>query len=620
MRICFSSDENRNVTAVITGTVGITECELFRTEMQKDGLEDAESLTLDLSGVPYVTSSGLREFLTLKKRMGQKPFRMTGICDDVYQVLEMTGFSSIMDCEKAPAKLADYAAMSFRDFLAYKVQSGHTEVVIQDSRRKCTWADIDRGASNIASDLAKMGVRKGTHVAICSANSVNWLLTFFAVQKLGGIAILINYKAEIAAISDIADAADVTCFCYGEVLSAKDPAELIDALIGEKSKIRYVYDMRADRDFLSTVPEGALPQYKVASDDVALMIFTSGSTGRPKAVMLTAYNLLTSAANLAKSISMTSADIACVVSPMFHISGIGGGTFTNLIVDARIVLPPSVKTDVILNVIEQEKCTIFNCVPTIMLAMIHHPDFTPEKVQSLRYSKLSGAPITKAQFLEITQKTGHIHLGSSYGMTEIAPITSTLYGDTVEHITETVGRPVEDVQVRVVDLTTRADCPPGVQGEILARGNNLLTGYYKLDAQAQPMDEDGWMCTGDLGYFSEDGYLHFTGRLKNLIIRGGENISPGEIASVLTELPEIADAVAFGIPDEQMGELVGAAVCLRDGAVYREETIRAHAEKKLAKYKWPTAYVCFDSFPHLSNGKVDGVKLKKAFLQQIRKG
>ncbi|MCQ2420528.1 MAG: AMP-binding protein, partial [Clostridia bacterium] len=475
MKICFSSDEKRNVTAVITGSIGIPECALFREEVQKAGLDSAQSLTLDLSGVPYVTSSGLREFLTLKKRMGQRPFRLTGICGEVYQVLEMTGFSAIMDCERAPAKPVDYSAMSFRDFLAYKAQSGNTKIMIQDRLHKCTWADIDRGASNIAADLAKMGVGKGTHVAICSANSVNWLLTFFAVQKLGGIAILINYKAELASICDIADSADVTCFCYGEVLSAKDPADLVSVLTAPGSKIQNIYDMRADRDFLSAVPETALPiQNEVAPDDVALMIFTSGSTGRPKAVMLTAYNLLTSAENIAKSIDMSSEDTACVVSPMFHISGIGGGTFTNLIADARIVLPTSAKPDVILNVIEQEKCTVFNCVPTVMLALINHPDFKPERVQSLRYSKLSGAPITKAQFMEITEKTGHVHLAASYGMTEIAPITSTLYGDTIEHITETVGKPVEGVQVRVVNPTTRVDCPLGVSGEILAQGNNLL--------------------------------------------------------------------------------------------------------------------------------------------------
>ena len=620
MNIRFTTDAHQNVTVHVSGVLGISESSNFTIKMQKTDLDNAHSVTLDFSDLNYITSSGLRSILTLKKRLGEKSFRITGINETVFQVLHMTGFDAIIDCETI-TETVDYTKMSFRDFLAYKTQSGYQGIVLQDSTHKLTWADVDRGARNIAADLAKMGVGKGTHVAICSANSVNWLLTFFAVQLLGGIAILINYKSEVEAIRDIADYADVTCFCYGKVLSVKDPEDLLRVITAPGSKIRHVYDMSPEQDFLSSEPDAALKiENTVNADDVALMIFTSGSTGLPKAVMLTAYNLLTSAGNIAESIEMSSRDIACVVAPMFHISGIGGGTFTNLIADARIVLPPSTKPDVILGIIEKEKCTIFNCVPTVMLTLINHPDFTAEKLSSLRYSKLSGAPVTKAQFMEITEKTGNIHLASSYGMTEIAPITGTVYGDSIEHITETVGKPVEDVEVRVVDPVTRAALPTGVSGEIIARGVNLLTGYYKLPIDKQPIDADGWMCTGDLGYFAEDGYLHFTGRLKNLIIRGGENISPGEIVSAITELPYIADARAFGIPDERMGELVGAAVTLREGAVFNEEAIRSHMEKKLAKYKWPSAYACFDAFPYLPNGKVDEVSLKKAFLARIKKG
>lgn len=620
MNIRFETDTNNNVIVYVSGLLGISETETFLDKVRNSGIDSFQSITFDLSELTYITSSGLRALLSLKKRVCDTPFCITGLNDDVYQVFEMTGFNAILNCQKA-LTASDFSNMSFRDFLAYKVRSGYNGIIIQDDLRKLTWTDIDRGAKNIASDLAKMGVGKGSHVAICSANSINWLLTFFAVQILGGIAILINYKAELTSIRDIADYADVTCFCYGKVLSAKEPKELIDVITSPGSKITHVYNMGPDKDFLSNEPDDTLKiDNKVNADDVALMIFTSGSTGLPKAVMLTAYNLLVSAGNIAASIEMTNKDTVCVVSPMFHISGIGGGTFTNLIVDARIVLPSSAKPDVILNIIENEHCTIFNCVPTVMLALINHPDFTSGKVSSLRYSKLSGAPITKTQFTEITEKTGNVHLASSYGMTEIAPITSTVYGDTIEHITETVGKPVSGVEVRIVDPATRCDMPVNTDGEIIARGVNLLTGYYKLPVDKQPIDADGWMSTGDLGHFDDEGYLHFTGRLKNLIIRGGENISPGEIVDAVTELPEVADARAFGIPDERMGELVGVAVLMKNGAVYDENSIRTHAEGQLAKYKWPSAYVCFESFPYLPNGKVDEVSLKKAFLGKIKKG
>ena len=206
---------------------------------------------------------------------------------------------------------------------------------------------------------------------------------------------------------------------------------------------------------------------------------------------------------------------------------------------------------------------------------------------------------------------------SSYGLSEMAPVSITNYGDTDDHLLHTVGKPVENIEIKIRDTATGADCPSGVSGEVLVQGFNQMTGYYKVDLDKQSIDIEGWLHTGDLGFIDEEGYLHLSGRLKELIIRGGENIMPGEVESAISELDIIDNVKVIGVPSDFFGEEVGACIKLKDGAAWDEGAVKQALSKSLEKFKIPAYYVIYDEFPMLGTGKIDGVTLKADALKKI---
>lgn len=615
----------------ISGRIDSTNAQELTEACAQVEFDKIEKLVMDFAEVAYISSAGLRSLLVIRKKAGSGKFFVANVNSSVEDIFVTTGFSAILDYSAAEESLSQDCSvakdapavenMSFKAFLAYKQEYGVKTPILQLADRSLTWQDIEVGSQIIAEDLSKLGVKRGSHVAIGGRNSLNWVLTFFAVQKLGAIAMLMNFNLTIDEIIRMSHSADITHLCYGKMNAITDEEQFKTAVTGEESLIDYMYDIGNHIDFFARANEYEATKDKhrgsVESDDVAVMIFTSGSTGNPKAVMLSASNILSSAKVQADDLRLSAADISCMVSPMFHISGLGGGLIGNMIYDTKVLLPSSVKPNIILELLEKEKCSVFNAVPTMMFSIVDHPEFSSEKVKNLRYSKLAGAPITEAQCKILQEKMPANHFVASYGMSEIAPITCTLYEDTVQHIISTVGKPVKNVQLKIVNPANGEECAIGVSGEILVRGTNQMLGYYKLAVDSQAIDSDGWLHTGDLGKFDEDGYVYFTGRAKELIIRAGENISPNEIAAVLTEKDEIADAKVFGIPDDFYGEIVGAALLTKEGCAFDEEAIREHVKTRLAKFKWPEHYVVYEQFPLLSNGKIDGVSLKKDFIKRI---
>lgn len=620
MQIKNTVQENEILLSV-SGRIDSTNAQELTEACSQVDFDKIERLVMDFAEVAYISSAGLRSLLVIRKKAGAGKFFVSNVSSQVEEILVTTGFSEVLDYS-VMAETVSVENMSFKAFLAYKQEHGVKTPILQLEDVSLTWQDIEVGSQIIAEDLSKLGVKRGSHVAIGGRNSLNWVLTFFAVQKLGAIAMLMNFNLTVDEIIRMSHSADITHLCYGKMNAITDEEQFKAAVTGEASRINHMYDIGNRVNFFARAEEYEALKDKhrgnVEGEDVAVMIFTSGSTGNPKAVMLSAANILSSGKVQAEDLLLSAADISCMVSPMFHISGLGGGLIGNMINDTKVLLPSSVKPHIILELIEKEKCTIFNAVPTMMFSIVDHPDFSAEKVKTLRYSKLSGAPITEAQCKMLQEKMPGNHFVASYGMSEVAPITCTLYEDTVEHIISTVGKPVKNIQLKIVNPANGQECPVGVSGEIYVQGNNLMLGYYKLDADSQAIDSDGWLHTGDLGKFDDDGYVYFTGRAKELIIRAGENISPNEIVAALTEKEDIADAKVFGIPDAFYGEIVGAAVLMKEGCAFDEESTREHVKTRLAKFKWPEHYVVYEQFPLLSNGKIDGVSLKKDFLERVK--
>ena len=317
-------------------------------------------------------------------------------------------------------------------------------------------------------------------------------------------------------------------------------------------------------------------------------------------------------------LKITKEDKACLILPLFHIFGLVANLFPNNIADAETIILDNIKTANIIKVISENKCTLFNSVPTMLLSIINNKDFQPEKLSTLRATISAGASISEAQMTMLSELLPNNHFISSYGLSEMAPISISDYDDTKEHLTKTIGKPMKNIQIRIFDNEKQQVCPVGESGEIQVQGYNLMTCYYKAALDDQSIDDEGWLHTGDLGYFDEEGYIHFVGRSKELIIRGGENIVPNEVISAISQEDYIADAKVFGVPDDFWGETVAAAIVMKEGFTFDEEKLRESLKTRLAKYKIPAHFFVYDSFPSLPNGKVDSVNLKKEVIQKAK--
>ena len=616
------SISDRVAKVEVEGRLDVNSAPQFHEKMAAIDLDLIDKVEMDLSGVGYVSSVGLREFIILKKKLGEKTLRLEKVNPLVDEIFRTTGFDTILDYSVFDPK-TDYSHMSFKGFLAHKAKNGPDKEILYSEGASYNWQEIDKCSHIIANDLAKLGVGKGTHVAICGANSINWVLTFYAIQKLGAIAILANSSLSAPEIVKLSGIGDITVFCYGEILTMEDEKEFLSEITGEGSLINTVYDIRKNISFKERLPEYDDIRNKfegrVGTDDAALMIFTSGSTGIPKGVLLSAYNILNAACSNAESIRLTKDDRACLILPLFHVFGMVAGLFANAVSDASMMLPGKVKTAEIIRTIAENKCTVFHAVPTMLLSIINNPEFSPEKLASLRSTILSGAPVSEAQMRMLQELFPGNHFAASYGLSEMAPVSITDYEDSVRHITKTIGKPVSSVDIRIFDNESGKVCKPGTTGEIQVRGYNLMTCYYKADMNTQSIDGDGWLHTGDLGYLVDDGYLYFVGRSKELIIRGGENIVPNEIASAISQNEDIADVKVVGVPDEFWGEIVAAAVLMKEGKTFEEEEMRSELKQRLARFKMPAHFIVYDKFPMLANGKVDSVTLKNDIVCKCKK-
>ena len=601
------------------GKLDAVSAPVFREEISKTDLTPFNKIILDFENVPYISSAGLRELLIVKKKLRPGvPLHIRNASEEVAEIFEMTGFADYLVIERADAA-ADVSEMSFGAFLKHKAMHEGGKPVLSHAGKTYTWSDVDAVSSVIAEELYKRGVRKGAHVGLCGENSANWVFTFYAIQKLGAIGLLLNPQLTEAEIIRFSDIGDITFLCYGETPMVPDmPDRARD--IAAHSCVESFMSIRSDVDFTCR-PAPAIDHYQanVRPDDACVMVFTSGSTGRPKGAMLSAYNILSAACSNVESLRLTCEDTACLILPMFHIFGLVAGLFANAVADARMIIPENLRTDTVVRTVYENRCTVMHAVPTFFLAILKTRGFEPETLGTLRSTILSGAATSEAHMLRFAELFPNNHFAVSYGMSEMAPISITDYGDTIAHICHTVGKPVKNVRVRIYDNVAQTECEAGRAGEIQVQGYNLMTCYYKEDLEKQAINADGWMSTGDLGMFDGDGYLRFVGRLKELIIRGGENIVPGEVISALCEEDCIADARVYGVPDDFYGEKVAAAIVLSDPEHYKKSQVYKNLATKLAGFKLPDWFIVYDAFPTLPNGKVDSVKLKNEILERCIK-
>ena len=612
-------DVTKNGNKVVVATEGTVDTEtapkLSETLLKLD-YGDLD-LTIDFDKTDYITSAGLRVLLVARKKLSETTMHIINVNEMIAEVFQITGFSNILTYTLKEVNEVD-CHLSFKELLKKRSNDGLAFVF---AGRSYTWRDIDRLSQIVANDLAKAGVKKGSHVGICSPNSINWIITFFAGQKLGAIALLVNYGLKPDEIATLAEIGEITYLCYGAIPGITDFGIFSAALLGGRSAVTYMYDIGMGVDFTKRIAEYDDVSDKFNEtfhfDDPSVVIFTSGSTGKPKAVLSSSFNLLNSVKAISAECDFTSADKSCAFLPFFHVFGFASCIGIGLLYGCVSYIPVNNKPETLIDIIKNEKCTIFNTVPTMFLAMIQQPSFTPEALSSLRVSALGGSAISESQMTMLHSLLPNNHFCNIYGMSENAVITITHYEDTFEHITQTVGTNANGIEIEIRNPANGKKVPDGEPGEIYIRSKEMIICYYNLPIEKQPLDDEGWLATGDLGVVLPDGYLKLVGRAKDLIIRGGENISPGEIADEIAKLPGVADVKVIGVPHEVLGEEVAAVIMLKDGAEFDEDAARQTLSDKLAKYKIPAYFVIVDKFPMLGSGKIDAITLKKEVLAKL---
>jgi len=350
-------------------------------------------------------------------------------------------------------------------------------------------------------------------------------------------------------------------------------------------------------------------------NDVINMQYTSGTTGFPKGVMLTHRNVVNNARMVGDVMGMTHKDKLLIQVPFFHCFGCVMSTMNCVYHGSTMVVLEFFDPLKALAAIAAERCTAVNGVPTMFVAILNHPDFDRYDLTSLRTGIMAGAPCPEETMNQVRDKMHCEEIVIAFGQTESAPVmTMTRRDDPVKLRVSTVGRLLPDIEGKIVNPETREDVPPGVQGEIVTRSDCVMKGYYKMpEATAEAIDKEGWLHTGDLGKMDENGYFKVTGRIKDMIIRGGENIYPREIEEFLYQHPKVINVQVIGIPDMKYGEQVLAAIQLKNGQEATAEELVEFCKGKIARHKIPKYWEFVDSFPMTASGKVQKYKMKEIF-------
>ena len=515
-----------------------------------------------------------------------------------------------------------------------------------------TWHQFRAECDRAARGLMALGINKGDHVAIWSTNYPEWVVAQFATAKIGAVLVTVNPAYRTHELEFLLNQSDAVALMlignfrtsdYAAMLAEVAP-ELANSVPGrlhsEKlPRLRNVIFIPPHEGTAGACPPGmfawadlaglgeeisasalAQRQSDTDPDDVICIMYTSGTTGNPKGVMLTHHNLVANAAYTMQGLRFTQDDRLCIPVPFYHCFGSVLGTLACATTGAAMIIPSEYfDPGKALAAVERERCTAIHGVPTMFIAELEHPDFDRFDLRSLRTGIMAGSPCPIEVMRQVIDRMGCREMTVGYGLTEAAPIiTLTRSDDTIERRVSTVGTVIPHVEARIVDPDTGEEVPAGEQGELCSRSFMNMKGYYKLpEATEAAIDGDGWLHTGDLATVDGEGYFKITGRSKDMIIRGGENVYPREIEEFLYTNPKVADVQVVGVPDQRFGEEIMAWVLLRAGEQATEDEIRDFCRGRIAHYKVPR-YVRFVSeFPMTVTGKIQKFVMRDISIREL---
>lgn len=511
---------------------------------------------------------------------------------------------------------------------------------------RLTYRQFREAVDQVSRGLMALDINKGDRVGIWAMNYAEWIMVQYATAKIGAIMVNINpayrtfeleyclKQSEIKLLilqgrfktSDYVGMFYETCpEAYesrpGRILSEKFPFLKTVIFMGD---IPYNGMFQWD-DLLkkgeSISQDELLERERTLDFDDAINIqYTSGTTGYPKGVVLTHHGVLNNGYIIGEGMGFTEKDRLCIPVPFYHCFGMVLSNMACVSHGSTMVIPgPAFDPEDVLKTIEAERCTAVHGVPTMFIAELRHPDFSKYDLRSLRTGIMAGSPCPIETMKEVATKMHMSEVVIVYGQTETSPgVTMTTTKDPLEKRVATVGRVFPHTEIKIIDPETKKIMPRGEIGEICARGYMTMRCYYNNPtATRQAKDEHGWVHTGDLGSFDPDGFVHIEGRLKDMVIRGGENIYPREIEEFLHQNPKIADVYVIGVPDERYGEELMAWIKLEAGESMSEDEIRNYSEGKIARYKIPKYYAFVDSFPITVSGKIQKFKMREMGIEML---
>jgi fatty-acyl-CoA synthase len=485
--------------------------------------------------------------------------------------------------------------------------------------RRLTWRELLLSAGSLASGLAALGILAGDRVGIWAMSCYEWVIVYLACARLGAVLVTVNPACRSYELAFILTKSRMRILFLRERDERTNYAEILTQVRRDNAASEPPTQLERTVVFGSEEWARALasqprPPFESAIDDVANIQYTSGTTGSPKGVLLTHRNLLNNAFLVAQALGYTEHDRICVPVPLSHCFGSVLGILTAVVSGAAIILPDwRFQPATTLAAVDAERATSLYGVPTMFIAELGHPDFSRFQFPELRTGLMAAAPCPVEVVHQVITRMHCPELTIGYGLTETSPIiTMSAADDTFEHRATTVGNVLPCTELKVVSLETGETVERGVQGEICARGYLVMKGYDgEPEATARAIDPDGWFHTGDLGAMREDGYLNITGRAKDMIIRGGENIYPREVEEFLYTHPKIAEIQVTGIPDERLGEIVVAWIRLKTGETATAEEIRAFCAGRIASFKIPERIRFVDSFPTTLSGKIQKFRMRE---------
>ena len=506
---------------------------------------------------------------------------------------------------------------------------GAREALVESwTGRRWTYAELDRDVDAVARGLLAAGIGKGDRVGIWSPNCAEWVLLQYATAKAGVVLVNVNPAYRTHELQYVLQQSGVRLLVSATSFKTSDYRAMVDEVRPRCPELeRVVLLGTPDWDALVAGGEAVAPEAlrermdSLSPDDPINIQYTSGTTGFPKGATLSHHNILNNGFFVTELIGFTEADRLCVPVPFYHCFGMVMANLGCTTHGACIVVPaPSFEPAATLRAVQDERCTGLYGVPTMFIAMQGLPDFSSYDLSSLRTGIMAGSPCPVEVMKRCIAEMHMSEVGISYGMTETSPVsTQTRVDDDLERRVSTVGRVLPHVEVKVVDPATGLTVPRGQTGELCTRGYSVMLGYWQEPEKTkEAIDAARWMHTGDLAVMAEDGYLNIVGRIKDLVIRGGENVYPREIEEFLYTHPDIADVQVVGVPDVKYGEELCAWVRMREGAEpLTVEQVREYCTGKLAHYKIPRYVHVADEFPMTVTGKIRKIEMRERSVEVL---